>query len=95
MHLSKEDVLKIAKLARLRLTDAEAEKFARQMSDIVGFAEQLNELDLAGVEETNQVTGLTNRTRADEVKPFPVMAELIATSRQPIADGQPRVPKSI
>lgn len=67
MSLSKEEVLHIAKLARLTLTDAELEKYARQLSGILEYVDKLKEVDVAGVEPTAQVTGLDNVWRNDAV----------------------------
>lgn len=64
--LTREDVLKLAKLSRLQLTDEEVTQFGEEIGAILGYVEQLNEVDLSGVEPTNQVTGLTNVMRPDE-----------------------------
>ena len=50
--LSKEEVKHVAHLARLAITEEEAEKFAEQLGKITDFAEQLNELDTTNVEPT-------------------------------------------
>lgn len=50
MSLDKETVRKVASLARIRMTDEELEKYAVQLNKIIGFAEQLNELDTANVD---------------------------------------------
>lgn len=55
-----DDVEKLAKLARLGLTKEEMKKLAPQMSEILNFAKQLDEVDVNGVEPTSQVTGLAN-----------------------------------
>ena len=55
----------IAHLARLELSDTEAEKMAGEMDKVLGYIDELNKLDTDGIEPTAQVTGLTNRTRAD------------------------------
>ncbi|MEI6378839.1 MAG: Asp-tRNA(Asn)/Glu-tRNA(Gln) amidotransferase subunit GatC [Candidatus Falkowbacteria bacterium] len=55
----------IAHLARLELSDTEAEKMAGEMDKVLGYIDELNKLDTDGIEPTTQVTGLTNRTRAD------------------------------
>lgn len=68
MALSKEDVLKVAKLARIELTDQEVEKFQSQLSGVLTYVEQLQAVDTDGVVETAQVTGLENVTRPDEVR---------------------------
>ena len=95
MQITKDLIRHIAKLARINLTEKESEKFTRQMGDIVGFVEKLNQLDTAGVPETNQVNGMQNILREDEVKKFENMKELIACSNQPIEDNQIKVKKSI
>jgi len=68
--LSRDDVLKLAKLARLRLTDAEIEKFQDEISGILGYVEMLKDVDVEGLKPTYQVTGLQNVTRADTVKDY-------------------------
>ena len=65
--LSKEQVLKIADLARLALTDDEVERYQQELSAILEYVEQLNELDTDQVEPTTQVTGLLNVVRDDVV----------------------------
>ncbi len=67
MKLSREEVLKIAELARIQLSDDEVEKFATELSTILDYVEQLNEVDTDAVPPTSQVTGLENRMREDEV----------------------------
>ncbi len=64
--LSTEDILKLARLARLELTDEEIESFRDEISNILGYVEQLQQVDLNGLEPTSQVTGLTNVTRPDQ-----------------------------
>ncbi len=65
--LSREDVLKLARLARLRLTDDEVDQFTKEISAILEYINQLQSVDLTGVEPTYQVTGLKNVMRPDEV----------------------------
>lgn len=64
--LSINDVEKLAKLARLSLTQDEIERFRREFSEILNYVDQLAGVDTAGVSPTYQVTGLSNVTRADE-----------------------------
>lgn len=64
--LSHDDVLKLARLARLHLTEDEVEEFQKEISSILGYVEQLNDIDLGDTKPTYQVTGLTNVTRDDE-----------------------------
>lgn len=68
--LTREDILKLAKLARLRLSDTEVTKFQDEISDILGYVEKLNQVDTKGLKPTYQVTGLVNVTRTDEVHDY-------------------------
>lgn len=63
--LSKEEVKHVAHLARLAITEEEAEKFALQLGAITEFAEQLEELDTTNVEPTTHVLPLVNVLRDD------------------------------
>lgn len=65
--LSRDDVLKLARLSRLRLSDDEIKQFQAEISEILGYVEQLSSVDTKGLEPTTQVTGLTNVMRRDEV----------------------------
>lgn len=74
------EVERIAKLARIGLTPAEAEKMAVELSAIVGFVEQLQAVDIEGVAPTDQVTGLVDVWREDVVKPSLSRDELLANA---------------
>lgn len=65
--LTRDDVLKLARLARLDLSDEEIELFSKELTAILHYVEQLQAVDVDGLLPTNQVTGLTNVTRKDEV----------------------------
>ncbi|MBE7036936.1 MAG: Asp-tRNA(Asn)/Glu-tRNA(Gln) amidotransferase subunit GatC [Ruminococcaceae bacterium] len=69
MNISKEEVLHVAKLARLKFTDDEAEALAKDMESIIGFANKLNELDTEGVVPTAHAIPMSNAFREDVVKP--------------------------
>ncbi|WP_419959800.1 Asp-tRNA(Asn)/Glu-tRNA(Gln) amidotransferase subunit GatC [Psychrobacillus sp. BM2] len=64
-ELTKEEVKHVAHLARLAITEEEAEKFALQLGAITEFAEQLKELDTTNVEPTTHVLPLVNVLRED------------------------------
>ncbi|ATP41964.1 Asp-tRNA(Asn)/Glu-tRNA(Gln) amidotransferase GatCAB subunit C [Solibacillus sp. R5-41] len=66
--ISKEEVKHVAHLARLAITEEDAEKFAEQLGKITDFAEQLNELDTTNVEPTSHVLPLVNVMREDVAK---------------------------
>jgi aspartyl-tRNA(Asn)/glutamyl-tRNA(Gln) amidotransferase subunit C len=56
MKITREDVLRVAELAHLELSEAEIEMFSRQLDSILTYVEKLNELDTASVEPMSQVT---------------------------------------
>lgn len=62
------DVKKVSKLANLPLSKQEVDTFQKQLSSIIAFIEQLNEVDTKDVKPTSQTTGLENVTRLDLVK---------------------------
>jgi aspartyl-tRNA(Asn)/glutamyl-tRNA(Gln) amidotransferase subunit C len=64
--LTRDDVLKLAQLSRLKLTDEEIERFRDELSSILEYVEKLNAVDVSGLEPTYQVTGLKNVMRKDE-----------------------------
>ena len=67
MQITQEEVVRISQLARLELTEQELERFQVELSRILDYVDQLNELDTAGVPATAQVTGLENQTRPDVI----------------------------
>ena len=67
MALTKKEVEHIALLGRLKLTDEEIEKFSHQLSSILEYVEQLQQVNTDGVEPTAHVTGLENVMRPDKV----------------------------
>ena len=91
MQLSHDEVWKIARLARLKLTDAEVEKFSKQLSDILSFSKMIDEVDTSKVEPIAQITGLTNVTFKDEVKLSENAEELLKCSPLPIQDRMIKV----
>ncbi len=56
MSITREKVLQVASLARLRVSDEDAERLTADLSKILGYVEKLNELDTEGVEPTLQIT---------------------------------------
>lgn len=68
--LTRDDVLKLAGLARISLSDDEVDALSEELSAILQYVEQLGAVDVAGLEPTNQVTGLTNVMREDVVKDY-------------------------
>lgn len=94
--LTNDEVRHIAKLARLHLTDQEVEKFASQLTSILDYVNILSEVDTDGIAETSQVTGLTNISEEDEIKPSQSKPEeLLATTELEIDTNQILVKKTI
>ncbi len=68
MKLTLDQVKHVAKLANLPLTDDELETYSGQLSEILGYIENLNKVDTEGVEPTFNITPDRNVFREDEVK---------------------------
>ncbi len=67
--ISTSDIQHLASLSSLALADDEVDGLRQDLENIIGYIEQLGELDTSGVEPTYQVTGLENVWREDEVQP--------------------------
>jgi len=65
--ITRDDVLKLARLSQIKLGDEEVDRFVVELGEIVGYVEQINSVDTAGLEPTDQVTGLKNVMRPDEI----------------------------
>lgn len=68
--ISEEDVKRVSKLARIELTGEEIKQFQKQLSDVLGYIEKLNEVNTDNVKPTCHVAGLENKTREDELEIF-------------------------
>jgi aspartyl-tRNA(Asn)/glutamyl-tRNA(Gln) amidotransferase subunit C len=90
--LSRDQVLHVARLARLALTEDEQERMSEELSKVLDHIEQIGELgDLADVEPTSHVVALENQLRADE--PRPCLPQEVALAAAPDTDmGGFRVP---
>jgi aspartyl-tRNA(Asn)/glutamyl-tRNA(Gln) amidotransferase subunit C len=89
--LSRDDVLKLARLSRLKLSEAEIEKFQTELSEILEYVEQLDEVDVSALEPTYQVTGLKNVTRPDEPVDYGVTPADLLKNAPAVADNQFKV----
>ena len=69
MPLSESDVRHVALLARLELSDAEIERFRTDLNSILSHIDEIQRLDLEGVEPTAHPLDVVNVTRADEIRP--------------------------
>ena len=89
--IDRDQVLHVAKLARLKLTDEEIERMTRELSGILEHVERISELDLDGVEPTSHVIALENVLRPDEPRPS-WDREVVLESAPDPASGAFRVP---
>lgn len=89
--LSRDDVLKLAKLSRLKLTEEEIERFRTELSAILEYVETLDKADTTGLEPTYQVTGLKNVMRADKVRDYGYKSADLLKNAPAIQDGQFKV----
>ena len=94
VRISSADVTKVAKLARLRLTDAELERFTRQLADILDHATDMEALSLDDVEPMARPIPLRNVLRADEPGP-PLDRDEVLAAAPAVEDHQFRVPPSL
>jgi aspartyl-tRNA(Asn)/glutamyl-tRNA(Gln) amidotransferase subunit C len=72
MSVDKATVAKIASLARIRMSDAEAEAMVPELNQILAFVEQLGEVDVTGIEPMTAVIPNKQRLRADVVNADPL-----------------------
>ena len=68
--VSKEDIIKVAKLSRLLLSDEEIEKYQKEFINILNFFDSLSEVNTDGVSPISQITGLENIVSDDTVSSF-------------------------
>ncbi len=92
-QISRDDVLYLAQLSSLELDETEIDGLQADLSNILGYVQQLNKLDTTNVEPTYQVTGLSSVWRDDTVIDFGISRqELLALSPE-VVDNQIKVPK--
>lgn len=92
--LTRDDVLRIAELARLELSESEVDVFTRQLDEFLGYAVQVQEVDTTGVSPTSHPLGIDAAWRSDTPAPSLDLADSLANA--PSADrpaGLFKVPK--
>jgi aspartyl-tRNA(Asn)/glutamyl-tRNA(Gln) amidotransferase subunit C len=85
--LDREQVLHVARLARLELTDEEIDRMAAELSKVLGHIEAIRELDLEGVPPTSHVIDVTNILRADQPEASLPREVILAAAPEPVNDG--------
>ncbi len=91
-NISTSDIQHLASLSSLALADDEVDGLRQDLENIIGYIEQLGELDTAGVEPTYQVTGLENVWREDEIQPG-ILAEKLLELAPEKQNNQVKVPQ--
>jgi aspartyl-tRNA(Asn)/glutamyl-tRNA(Gln) amidotransferase subunit C len=89
--IDRAQVLHVARLARLELTEEELERMSAELSSILDHVERINELELEGVEPTSHVVALENVLRPDEPRPSWSRERVLEAAPDP-AQGAFRVP---
>jgi aspartyl-tRNA(Asn)/glutamyl-tRNA(Gln) amidotransferase subunit C len=89
--IDREQVLHVARLARLELTEEEVARMSEELSKVLDSIEKIGELDLDGVPPTTHVVEVTNALRADVVEPS-LPREVALANAPAVADGGFLVP---
>jgi aspartyl-tRNA(Asn)/glutamyl-tRNA(Gln) amidotransferase subunit C len=89
--IERDQVLHVARLARLRLSDEEVERMVGELSGILEHVDRIANLDLEGVEPTSHVVALENVLRADEPRPSWPREVMLAQAPEP-SEGAFRAP---
>jgi aspartyl-tRNA(Asn)/glutamyl-tRNA(Gln) amidotransferase subunit C len=86
MSLTRQDVERVAQLARLRFSEPELDALTRQLGQVITYVEQLSEPDTASVEPMAQAVELSSVFREDEPRPSLTREQALANA--PHADGE-------
>jgi aspartyl-tRNA(Asn)/glutamyl-tRNA(Gln) amidotransferase subunit C len=85
--LDRDQVLHVARLARLELDDAEVERMAGELSDVLEHVERIRELDLEGVAPTSHAVDVNTVLRPDEPVPCLPRDAVLAAAPEPVDGG--------
>lgn len=85
-NITRDEVLKVAHLARLKLTPDEVDRYTEQLSAVLGYVSRLDELDTETVEPMAHAVELINVFRGDEIRPS--LPREAALSNSPKTDGR-------
>ena len=94
MAVDRETVIRVARLARIQVPDGDLDTLAGELSNIMGWVEQLAEVDTDGVDPMTSVADMKLRWRADEVTDGGIRDRVTANASDP-RDGMFSVPKVI
>lgn len=91
--ISIADVQKLAQLSALTISDDQAQTMTTELNEILGYVEQLNEVNTEGIEPTYQVNGLENVTRSDEIIDYDVSQADLLKNAPKQQNGSIEVPR--
>lgn len=94
MAVDRETVIRVARLARVKVPEGDLDTLADELSNIIGWVEQLDEVDTEGVAPMASVADMKLRWRADEVTDGGVRDKVVANAPDP-QNGMFSVPKVI
>ncbi len=94
MSVSKEEILHIASLSRLNLTEKELEKYTTDLSNIVDYAKELEKIDIDGVKPTAHILDIQNVFRKDNIEKSYLREEILKNAKTKAA-GCITVPKVV
>lgn len=85
----------MARLSRLDLSEAEVDEYLKELTTVLQYVEQLQDVDVDGLQPTTQVTGLTNVMRDDTVRDYGVSRDDLLRLAPKTEDGQLKVKRMI
>lgn len=94
-ELTPQDVLKLARLARIQLSEDELQKYSKELTAILQYVELLSKVNTKGLKPTYQVTGLTDVMRADELVDYGVTAQELLKNAPAVENNQIKVKRMI
>lgn len=94
MALTREEVLKVAKLAKLEFTNEEIEKYQQELNEILNYIDMLDELDTENIKPLSQINNDANNLKEDEVKPSLLVEDALKNAPETV-DGTIVVPKVV
>ena len=93
--LSREQVLKLAQLSKLKLSDDEVAQYQEELSKILEYVEQLEGVNVDGLKPAYQVSGLSTVTRKDEIQDYQAKPEHMLQNAPKSKDGYVQVGRMI
>jgi aspartyl-tRNA(Asn)/glutamyl-tRNA(Gln) amidotransferase subunit C len=94
-QITRDDVLKLAQLSKIKLDEEQIDKFVKELGEIVKYVEQIDKVDVTGLKPTDQVTGLVNVMRPDEPVDYGATPEELLKNAPAAKDKQIKVKRII